>query len=243
MTFINVVRSEQKKTKHTPFWAIHFCMPVMGALLFLIYYYLYRNTADGKKLKMILELTTMVFPLLISIVVGLNVTLEEKASHFQTLLAASNRYRIIFAKLVYLYGSGILALCCLFLLFLIGLHVLGMADAVPIGKLFEFIAGIAFCNLIIYILHLFLNFKFGLGLSLFCGVFECLQCILYSNVELKGMARCIPFTWSMNWIQDAFNQPPVGYKAERLGTVALTTASLLLTVLWFSHWEGRKNNE
>ena len=38
MGFIYALRSEQEKTKHTSFWAIHFCVPVMGALLFLVYY-------------------------------------------------------------------------------------------------------------------------------------------------------------------------------------------------------------
>ena len=36
MGFIYVLRSEQEKTKHTSFWAIHFCVPVVGALLFLL---------------------------------------------------------------------------------------------------------------------------------------------------------------------------------------------------------------
>lgn len=48
MGFIYALRSEQEKTKHTSFWAIHFCVPVMGALLFLAYYSLYASTAgDG----------------------------------------------------------------------------------------------------------------------------------------------------------------------------------------------------
>ena len=37
MGFIYALRSEQEKTKHTSFGAIHFCVPVMGALLFLAY--------------------------------------------------------------------------------------------------------------------------------------------------------------------------------------------------------------
>lgn len=100
MGFIYALRSEQEKTKHTSFWAIHFCVPVMGALLFLAYYSLYASTADSKKLKMILEITTTFFPLLISVIVGLNVALEEKASHFQTLLAVPNRHKNMLANLV-----------------------------------------------------------------------------------------------------------------------------------------------
>ena len=76
MGFIYALRSEQEKTKHTSFWAIHFCVPVMGALLFLAYYSLYASTADSKKLKMILEIPTTFFPLLISVIVGLNVALH-----------------------------------------------------------------------------------------------------------------------------------------------------------------------
>ena len=79
MGFIYAVRSEQVKTKHTPFWAIHFCIPAIGALLFLAYYSQYVSTADSKKLKMILEITTKFFQLLIIVIVGLNVSLDEKA--------------------------------------------------------------------------------------------------------------------------------------------------------------------
>lgn len=240
MGLFYAIRSEYEKTKHTPHGAIHFCAPVIGALLFLVYYDLYGDTADGRRFRMITELAAMVFPLLISVVVGLNVALEERASHFQTLFAAPDRGRILFAKLTYLYGSGIVALFFLFLLFFIGLHLLGMADAVRPGMLLEAAVGIAFCNGIIYILHLFLSFRFGLGLSLFWGVFESLQCVLYSNIELKGMARYLPFAWSMNRIQDICRQQPLGHKAERAGAAALTAGGLLLLFIWFSHWEGGK---
>ena len=192
---------------------------------------------------MILELTTTVFPLLISVIVGMNVTLEEKASHFQTLFAVPNRHKIMLAKLAYLYGSGVFALFFLFLLFVIGIHLFGMADTVQLGTLIGATVGIAFCNLIIYILHLFLSFKFGLGLSMFWGVFESLQCILYSNIELKGIARYIPFAWSMNWVQDILNDQLFSHRTEKIWITVLTIGSLLLTLLWFSHWEGRKNYE
>lgn len=137
MGFIYALRSEQEKTKHTSFWAIHFCVPVMGALLFLAYYSLYASTADSKKLKMILEITTTFFPLLISVIVGLNVALEEKASHFQTLLAVPNRHKNMLAKLTYLYGSGVFALFFLFLLFVIGITFLKPPELLHPGMSFD----------------------------------------------------------------------------------------------------------
>lgn len=51
MGFIYALRSEQEKTKHTSFGAIHFCVPVMGALLFLAYYSQYASTQTVKSSK------------------------------------------------------------------------------------------------------------------------------------------------------------------------------------------------
>lgn len=198
---------------------------------------------DEKKLKMILELTATVFPLLISGIVSLNITLEERAAHFQTLLAEPSRCKIIIAKLMYIYGMGIFALFILFLLFILGLHLLEIADTLQVAILIKAVLGIACCNFIIYILHLFLSFKFGLGVSLFWGVFESLQCILYSNVELKGMARYIPFSWSINWIQDILQYQFSVHITEWIWIAMLTLGSVVLILLWFSHWEGRKNYE
>jgi ABC-2 type transport system permease protein len=241
--FIHAICSERVKEKHTPFRVIHLCLPVMGALLFTVYYLRYSSIADDKKLKMIIEITATFFPLLISVIVSLNVMLEEKASHFQILLAVADRQKILFAKLAYLYNAGVFALLCLFVLFLLGTHIFGIADTVQLGALIKAVAGMAFCNLIIYILHLFLSFKFGVGLSLFWGVFESLQCIMYSNIELKGVARYIPFAWSMNWVQDSMNHQLYAHGTEWIWIAVLTIGGLWLNLLWFSHWEGRKNYE
>ena len=189
MGFLGAVHSELVKTKHTPFRIIHLCVPVMGALLFVVYYFLYGSTADGKKLKMILELTATVFPLLISVIVGLNITLEEKASHFQPLLAVPNRRKMILAKLAYLCGAGITSLSCLFLLFVFGIQFLGIADTVQPGTLTRAAAGIAFCNLIIYVLHLFLSLKFGLGTLFFFRYEKQSEIIFRKTMGRRAIAK------------------------------------------------------
>ncbi len=243
MSVIDAIRSEREKVKHTSFRMLHLCFHILGAAIFIIYYFLYGNVEDEKKLKMILELTVTVFPLLISGIVSLNITLEERAAHFQTLLAEPNRCKIIVAKLMYLYGMGIFALFILFLLFILGLYFLGIVATLQVATLIKAVLGIAGCNFIIYILHLFLSFKFGLGVSLFWGVFESLQCILYSNVELKGVARYIPFAWSINWVQDILQSQFFAHITEWIWIALLTMVSVGLILLWFSHWEGRKTYE
>lgn len=243
MSVIGAVHSELVKVKHTPFVAIHLCLPVIGALLFVAYYSMYSDIAGDKKLKLILEITATFFPLLISIVVGLNILLEEKASHFQILLAAPDRPGIVLAKLVVLYSMGIFALLILFVFFLSGIYFLGIADTVQPETLAQAALGMAFYNLIIYIFHLFLSFQSGLGISLFCGVFESLQGILYSNIELNGIWRYIPFAWSMDWVEDIMSNSILTHKTEWISITVLTAGGLLLVLTWFSHWEGRKNYE
>ena len=86
MGIIALVRADFLKQRHTSYWGIHTVIPIAGAILFVFYFLLYQNVDELKKLRLLLELTAMVFPLLISVIVGLNITQEERASHFQSLL-------------------------------------------------------------------------------------------------------------------------------------------------------------
>lgn len=243
MSYFGAVHSELVKVKHTTFKAIHFFLPLMGAVLFVLYFVIYQNVDNEKKLRMILELTATIFPFLISVVVSLNITLEEKASRFQTLLAVPNRKKIFLAKLATLYGIGMIAVSSLFFCFTIGTFFFGIAETMPFSKLILSVCGIAIFNLIIYIWHLFLNLKFGFGISLFCGVFESLQGILYSNIELTGIGRYIPFSWPTNWIQDIMTNRLTNHGTEWVLIIVVNIFCLFLVLLWFSHWEGRKNYE
>ena len=74
-------------------------------------------------------------------IVSLNVTLEEKPSHFQTLLAVPNRHKILLAKLACLYDARIVALSFLFLLFALGVQFFGIADSVQFVTLIKAVAG------------------------------------------------------------------------------------------------------
>ena len=242
MRMIALIRADFLKQRHTSYWGIHTAIPIVGAILFVFYFLLYQKVDEVKKLRLLLELTAMVFPLLISIIVGLNSTLEEKASHFQSLLAVPNRRKMLLAKFISLYISGIFSLALLFMLFAIGVGIAG-TGMFPWGLLIQSVLGLAIGSFIIYALHLFLSLKFGLGISLFLGVFECLQCILYSNIELRDLWRYIPFSWSVNWVHDVLYGRLAANTTQWILIVALSVGILLAILCWFSRWEGRKNNE
>lgn len=239
---IVTIRSEFIKLRHTAYWMIHILVPLAGAILFVFYFVFYHSVDSSDKLELTMELTAMVFPLLISVIVGLNISQEERASQFQNLLAVPNRKKVFLSKLTAHYLSGMISLTILFLLFGVGVNI-GSNEKFLWNQLLLTLPGLAFSSFILYVLHLFLNLKFGLGISLFWGVFECLQCILYSNIKLHGFWRCIPFSWSVNWINEIFSGQLSEQSTEWITNGILAGCVLVAVLHWFTHWEGRKNYE
>lgn len=243
MNLFTAIRSEWQKVKHTSFWTLHIIMSLAGALLFTLYFNLYDSVEDERKLRLILELTAMTFPLLISAAAGLNLQLEERAAHMQMLLFSSGRRRTFLGKLIALYGAGVLSFTVLSILFFMGTGLTGQSGAVMFAEFLQSAVGLAWNSFVLYIVHLFFSLKFGTGFSLFWGVFESLQCIIYSNVELYGAARYIPFAWGMNWIHDVLNHTFLRNLVQWIVAGCLTAGLLLAAVQWFAHWEGRKHEE
>lgn len=242
MGALHGVGGEILKMRHTAFFAIHIIVPVLGALAFLAYDMVYEDMAAVKRLELILEVTATFFPLLISVMVGLNLSQEERACRFQLLLSAPFRCGALLAKLAVLYGAGILALLLLIVLYMTGTNLLHGPGVVQ-TQLLQAAAGLAFCSLSIYLVHLFLNLRFSLGISLFWGVFESLQCILYSNVTLQGLWRYVPFAWSMDWIGDVLDGRLPDHRMEWVRIGVLSLLLLAAMMVWFSRWEGRKKME
>lgn len=237
MRFFLAIRSELTKTKHTSIRALHVVMPIIGSVLFIIYFILYQNTDIGIKLKLIMECIALVFPLLISVVVGVNILQEIKASHLQNLLAVPNRSIVLLAKLTVLYAAGIIALAMLFFLFIMGIDLVGLLENIKISMLVRLFLGMAYCNFVIYMIHIFITLKFGVGSSLLLGIFESLHCILYSNIELRGIWRYTPFAWTVDWIHDVIKQTLSIHGGEWIWVGIISIGLLLLLLRWFYFWE------
>lgn len=89
--------------------------------------------------------------------------------------------------------------------------------------------------------QLFLSYRFGIGFSLFFGVFESLQVILYSNITLAGVFRFIPFSWGIELFHSFINSDINILNIAIVGL--LTGITLFLTCIWINCWEGRKKHE
>ena len=225
------------KLRRTPFFWCHLLFPVAGALIFGYYVTSYVTQSEINRLRLILEITATVFPILASIMTGITVAPEE-ATGFYTLLSEEKRGRAIFTKLFFLWGMGALALLLLAVCF--GAFSLLFESAGGYGRFVLALSGMAVWAVVLYVFHLFLNLRYGIGLSVFFGVFESLQAIIYSNITLKGIFWYLPFAWQINWIKDVLQQGVNRHTAEWGVCALLTMTVIVVFVQWFLRWEGRK---
>ena len=227
MTLYRAIRSELVKLRHTPLLPIHIFVPIAGAILFTSYFGLYSFRPDYNKYKLIFEITATFFPILISIITGLNTFMEDHAAHSQSILSVPNRITIFCGKFLVLFGGGVLSLISLVLLFSILVAIQGLIPHTPYVMLLETIIVLAFGNIILYIFHLFIGFKFGLGPSLFLGVFESLQVI-------------IPFAWAIDLSRYVLDDKLSLHKNEVFIMGLITIIAFIAMTFWISQWEGKR---
>lgn len=235
-----ILRAEMIKLKHTPFLLSHIWIPVAGAAGFVCYFIMYQTKPELERIRLVFEATATIFPFLCSIMTGIAVMQEEQASHFYHILSEQERFKILLAKLLILWGFGILALLLLGVSFMAGIGFLGKAGLTVLPTLAQLFIGAAVISIVLYVFHLFINLEWGFGLSVFFGVFESMQVIIYSNIELAGIWRYIPFAWQIEWGKDVLNGTVAVHAMQWSMSGALGVMGVMLLVIWFCRWEGRK---
>lgn len=245
------IKSEVVKLRHTPIFLLHIIVPLLGGLLFAMYFHLYSGQQSiTQRLNLILQATSAFFPLAISIAVSLGINLEEEG-HFQALFVGmESKSKLIIAKLILFLGMGAVAIVILFLPILFSVAVMDQELSISVLNtvLYSYVY-LILGNIVTYIIHFWLSLKSGLGASVITGVLESLIVILFSNLPLKLVIswEYIPWAWAVNMCRQEilqFNtqlstlQPNIIFKV-----IIITFVLLLVFCIWFEKWEGRKNYE
>ena len=244
------IKSEVVKL-HTPIFLLHIIVPLLGGLLFAMYFHLYSGQQSiTQRLNLILQATSAFFPLAISIAVSLGINLEEEG-HFQALFVGmESKSKLIIAKLILFLGIGAVAIVILFLPILFSVAVMDQELSISVLNtvLYSYVY-LVLGNIVTYIIHFWLSLKSGLGASVITGVLESLIVILFSNLPLKLVIswEYITWAWAVNMCRQEilqFNtqlstlQPNIIFKV-----IIITFVLLLVFCIWFEKWEGRKNYE
>ena len=244
MSILNAVHSEIINSKHIIVYISHILIALLGTLLFISYFVMYSNNSDLSRIKLMFEILLVVFPFLISVMVGLNISQEEKASHFQILLSSSKRYKMVLSKLIVLCSCGNIALIALCVFWTAGIIMFNAINKYPLIMIALILVGTFLTSIVVYTFHMFLNLKLGIGVSLFFGIFESIQAIMYSNIEIKGIYKyIIPFAWQIDWLKDVMNGTISQHVTQWLIIGALSLVLIGMFFIWFQYWEGRKYYE
>ncbi|AWI05142.1 lantibiotic immunity ABC transporter MutG family permease subunit [Clostridium drakei] len=255
LSLFRALRADFQKLKHTQTFWIHIVIPVLGALVFLMCYNLFNSVKTIEKHVLYFESLSMLFPLLIGIICGIVVSQEEQAGQFQVLLSTKSRITTCLSKLLTLILIGMFSLFLALSTVLLGLKLFLHVSNIPYSLYFQAFVWIVFGNIFIYILSFWVSLKFGRGASIFLGIAG----MLIAALMITGLGdRCwmyLPWAWSvrfcdfatLNFMAAAMHKeiPDFSYNLRKASfiTSAYTFVILILQLLWFKFWEGRKCEE
>jgi len=242
------IKAEHIKLKATPFFLIHFLLPVGYAAMFVIYYS-FAGWNNETKISAFYTVLGIAYPIIISLITALVTEQEYNAGNYQNLLAVKNRKDIFFTKALIMIFNGIFALMLASILFGIGNRII--LNVSSVGFSFYIYAGLMICaeSIILYLLHFLISFRFGRNISILLGIAEGLLSALFRTGLGDGKWQYLPCTWGTRWVYNYLLALTQDFSMEN----ACKTAQIVCIVIsflaiigfgkWCQTWEGRHVSE
>ena len=248
--FKKLIKADIIKFKSTQIPWMHLYIPILGLIIFLSYYS-YTPWTSFSKISAYLQVLSITFPMLIGIITSIVAEQEYIAGGFKNILIASETKNLsIMSKftLCLLFGSlsTILAVVGLY----IGYSFID-SNIYPIYINLAIVAILIGSNIFLYILHLFLSFRFSKAVSIGVGIAESLVAALFLTGMGDGRWPFLPSSWSIRFTSSLLMK----YQSAedilldqdlKLGiiiSIVLTFISFVIMLVWFKNWEGNRTEE
>lgn len=241
-----LVKAEVYKTRHTLLPWIHVLIPVLGIVVFLIYYQ-WTAWSDEGKVSGYMQVLSIVLPLIVSVICSLSMEMEERG-HFQTFLGtAVSKKNPLLAKWIVLSGAGLLSMLLAVGGFAAGYWGLTGRMVYGAGEYLCMAAVLWLGGADLYLFHLFLNLAFSKSISMCAGTAELLAAALFLTGLGEGLWQLFPCSWGSRWCGYLLlywkGNAAVsgGFVMRSLGICAGISLVLWgLIFLWFHFCEGRQ---
>ena len=258
MNLFRTISSDWLKTKRTSIRLIVIIVPIFYPLFML--WYFTKHSAQNQIYDAFFMVISVAMPIMASLLCGLIGTQEENAGNFNTVLGSTNRRTTNYiSKLILLLLMTVTSVLFSTIVLLTGMKWLLHVENIQVGL---FLLGALFVilgSLILYIIHLFLSFAFGMGASIALGGAGFLIAAIFGGTVVGDTTwQFIPWTWAARlsqlpevFIRD-FQLPsglnPSVFFAEQFckgisAVIIGTVIVLIASIVWFSRWEGRKSYE
>lgn len=236
MSLLRGLEIEIIKLKRTSYWIFQIGTTLICLIFFGSYYQMYSTQSENRRIHLIFEIIATLLPIICSISTAYLVKQEEQIANLYGMLSVRQRGRMICQKLLFAWLMG----SCGLLMLTLEIGILSSQQSSVIFNLTGLYVGMAVFSLFFYIFHFFLNLRYGIGMSLFWGVIESMQAVMYSNINLSGVFKFIPFAWLMEWKQELLEEILIKNKAFWSMCILMLIVVFFSLVWWFKGWEGRK---
>lgn len=244
--FLRCFKTEFMKHRRTPFYLIHIIIPTAGALIFTAYFHsVQMNVQSGTS--GYFEILAIVFPFLAGILCGMTVQLENEAGSFQALIGTlPSRTAVYLAKICFL-----LAMAFFSILLAVGIFA-SLFPAAPFAFYLQAAFGLLLTIIPLYLLALAVSFIFGKSASIVMGICGSILSALMMTGLGDSCWPFIPWAWGVRlmdlsiikWIDPQSFASIKDYFSALLNISAVCSLVLLLiSLLWFSRFEGQKAEE
>jgi ABC-2 type transport system permease protein len=245
-----LLKADIIKLKSTQMIWIHIYIPILGLFIFLSYYS-YAPWSAYSKVSAYLQVLCMAFPILIGIITSMVANQEYMAGNYKNLLASSEiKYLSFISKLIIFLLLGGFSTILAVIGFYVGFSFIEN-DTLPFSMYLAVVGLLIGSNIFLYVLHFFLSLRFSKGVSIGVGIVESLISALFLTGMGDGRWPFFPSSWSIRFIgylvmkyqniSGAFTESDLylGIIISIVGTIL----SLIIMLLWFTNWEGKKAEE
>lgn len=242
-----LLKADFMKMRHTAFFPVHILVPLLGNVLFLVYFMISPWEPAGK-VQAYLEVVSIAFPLIGAVVTAMAAEQEAMAGGFKEMLSQQYpRWKVWISKFIMLFLSGMAVA-----VFTIGTFWLGFRSLPGTGQvdfsLFAWAAVIIICcQVIMYTIHLMVGIRFGRGALMGLAVVECLVTALMLTGLGDGIWGFLPCSWGARLCDYFLLYYPQGQMEMFLdagkpaGMFIATMVVFLISLVFISRFEGRKS--
>lgn len=235
MTIIREFFSNFTKIKRTPIFLLHLLPPIVVTTLFLVYYATggYHLIADVRLFFVILQIC---YPIFVSIVVPIFINLDRNNKNALGLVAS--RSSVYLGKLLFLLFLFTINMILYELCFYVGVNFFLAIGTAPVGSYFFLFQLFLLSNLFLYLLHIPIAFRFGSSISVLLGISGTILAGYFENAIGDKIWPIIPWEWGVRFLENYFVVSSTPVFPGIIALIMMTSMVLILSLLWFSRWEG-----
>lgn len=239
MTIIREFLSNFTKIRRTPVVLLHLLLPVAVTTLFLVYYASagYHIISDMRLFFVILQIC---YPIFVSIAAPILINLDRNINGIQNALGlVKSRRSVYLGKLFFLLFFSAISVIIYELCFYIGVNFFLDISVMNFDSYLAIFCIILNNSLLLYLLHVPIAFRFGSSISVLLGISGTILAGFFENPIGDKIWPFIPWEWGVRYLKNYF-----GFSSELIfpgiiSQIIITSMILILTLLWYSKWEGK----